>query len=195
MHLLRQLIFAAGCARSARGNLCNASPAADLSVALMAMKASVVIVGSAGQREISIKDFFTGFKTLALQEDELLCEIRIPAFPEKTCTSFHKLRHHQTSVDIAIVNVATRLHIENGKCVDAAIAMGAVAPMPLRAKRAEDLLIGKNLNDDLLLEVSRIAMEESAPIDDLRASADYRRKVVGVLVKRSLETNLRRCGE
>lgn len=176
------------------GNLCNASPAADLSVALMGLGALIEIVGSTGRRKICIKDFFLGLRRTALQEDELLCEIHIPVFPEKTGTSFHKLRHHQTSIDIAIVNVATRLHIQNGRCTEAAISMGAVGPTPLRAKRAEDLLIGESLNHDILLGASQIAMEESAPIDDIRASADYRRKMVGVLVKRSLETSLRRCG-
>jgi CO/xanthine dehydrogenase FAD-binding subunit len=176
------------------GNLCNASPAADLSVTLMAMDGVLIVQGLKGQREIPIRGFFIAPNATALQEDEMLIEIHIPIFPEKTGTSFCKLRHHQTSVDIAIVNVATRLQLHNGQCATATISMGAVGPTPLRAKRAEDLLIGESLNEELLMQASQTAMEESNPIDDIRASADYRKKMVAVLVKKSLETSRRRCG-
>lgn len=176
------------------GNLCNASPAADLSVTLMAMDGVLIVQGSKGRRETPIREFFIAPNATALQEDEMLIEIHIPIFPEKTGTSFCKLRHHQTSIDIAIVNVATRLHIQNGQCADAAISMGAVGPTPLRAKRAEDLLIGESLNEKLLMQASQAAMEESNPIDDIRASSGYRKKMVAVLVKKSLESSLRRCG-
>jgi carbon-monoxide dehydrogenase medium subunit len=176
------------------GNLCNASPAADLSVTLMAMDGVLTVQGSKGRREIPIREFFIAPNATALQEDEMLIEIHIPIFPEKTGTSFCKLRHHQTSIDIAIVNVATLLRIQNGRCADAAISMGAVGPTPLRAKRAEDLLIGESLTEELLMQASLAAIEESTPIDDIRASADYRRKMITVLVKKSLETSRRRCG-
>jgi carbon-monoxide dehydrogenase medium subunit len=175
------------------GNLCNASPAGDLSVTLLALGATIIVAGTEGQREIPITEFFLSPNATALQEDEMLIEIRIPTFPDKTGTSFCKLRHHQTSVDIAVVNVATRLHIHNGQCADAVISMGAVGPTPLRANRSEALLVGESLNKDLLLQASRAAMEESNPINDIRASADYRKKMVAVLVKKSLETSFRRC--
>ena len=176
------------------GNLCNASPAADLSVTLMAMVGVLTVQGSKGRREIPVGEFFIAPNATVLQEDEMLIEIHIPIFPERTGTSFCKLQHHQTSIDIAIVNVATRLHIQNGQCADAAISMGAVGPTPLRAKQAEDLLIGKSLNEELLMQASLAAMEESNPIDDIRASSGYRKKMVAVLVKKSLETSRRRCG-
>ncbi|MBW1788306.1 MAG: FAD binding domain-containing protein, partial [Deltaproteobacteria bacterium] len=163
-------------------------------VTLLALGATVIVAGTEGQREIPVTEFFLSPNATALQEDEMLIEIRIPTFPDKTGTSFYKLRHHQTSVDIAVVNVATRLHIHNGQCADAVISMGAVGPTPLRANRAEALLIGESLNEDLLLQASQAAMKESNPIDDIRASADYRRKMVAVLVKKSLETSFRRCG-
>ena len=175
------------------GNLCNASPAADLSVALMAMDAVVIVKGTHAKREIPVREFLIGPNKAALQDDEMMIEILISSFPEKTGTGFCKLRHHQTSMDIALVNVATRLLIRNGRCADAAISMGAVGPTPLRAPRAEALLTGKNLNRELLLQASQAAMEESNPIDDVRGSAYYRRKMVAVLVNKSLETSLRRC--
>lgn len=175
------------------GNLCNASPAADLSVVVMALGGVLRIQGLKGQREIPAWEFFLSPNVTALREAEMLTEIRIPPFPEKTGTAFTKLRHHQTSVDIAVVNVATRLHIEKGRCADAAVAMGAVGPTPLRANRAEAMLIGESLNQELLLRASLSAMEEAQPIDDIRASAEYRRRMVAVLVKKSLETSLGRC--
>lgn len=176
------------------GNLCNASPAGDLSVTLMALGAGIVVAGSKGQREVPVTDFFLSPNSTALQEDEMITEIRIPSFPERAGASFCKLRHHQTSVDIAIVNVATRLHMRDGRCVESVLSMGAVGPTPLRATRAEAMLNGENLNEGLLKEASQAAMEESVPIDDIRASADYRRKMIAVFVKKSLETSLRRCG-
>ena len=81
----------------------------------------------------------------------------------------------------------------DSRCADAVISMGAVGPTPLRANRAETMLIGESLNEELLTQASQAAMEESIPIDDIRASADYRRKMISVLVKKSLETSLRRC--
>lgn len=176
------------------GNLCNASPAGDLCVTLMALGAGIVIAGSKNQREIPVTEFFLSPNTTALQKGEMVAEIRIPSFPEKAGASFCKLRHHQTSVDIAIVNVATRLHMQDGRCAEAVLSMGAVGPTPLRATRAEAMLIGESPDEGLLARASQAAMEESAPIDDIRASANYRRKMIAVLVKKSLETSLRRCG-
>jgi len=176
------------------GNLCNASPAGDLCVALTALGAVVLIAGSKGRREIPITGFFLSPNATALQEDELVAEIRIPSFPEGAGSSFLKLRHHQTSVDIAIVNVASRLRTQDGRCAEAVLSMGAVGPTPLRATRAEALLTGQRMSEELLNRAAQAAMEESAPIDDIRASAEYRRKMVAVLMKTSLETSLRRCG-
>jgi aerobic carbon-monoxide dehydrogenase medium subunit len=105
------------------GNLCNASPAADLSVALTALGAVLRVAGPKGQRGIPINEFFLGPNITALQEDEMLTEIHLPPLPEGTGSSFLKLRHHQTSVDMAIVNVATCLKVKGGLCEDAAVSM------------------------------------------------------------------------
>lgn len=176
------------------GNLCNASPGGDLSVALTALGAVVSAAGPGGRMEIPIAEFFAGPNATTLQENEMVLKILIPPLSDKTGSSFCKLRHHQTSVDTAVVNVATRLHLVGGLCVGAAVSMGAVGPVPLRARGAESLLIGKAPGKEIVEQASRLAMEESMPVDDIRASADYRKRMVGVLVKRSLETSLRRCG-
>ncbi len=176
------------------GNLCNASPAADLAVALAAMGATVVVAGTGGGKEVPVEDFITGPNATVLREGELVTEIRIPPLPDGTGTGFCKLRRHQTAVDTAVVNVATRLQVREGRCVDAAVSMGAVGPRPLRARRAEALLIGEALDAERIGQAARTAMEESAPIDDVRASAGYRKRMVAALVGKSLEESLRRYG-
>ena len=175
------------------GNLCNASPAADLAVALAAMGATVVVAGTGDGKEVPVEDFITGPNATVLREGELVTEIRIPPLPDGTGTGFCKLRRHQTSVDTAVVSVASLLQIRDGRCVDAAVSMGAVGPRPLRARRAEALLIGETLDGERIGQAARTAMEESAPIDDIRASAGYRKRMVAVLARNSLEKSLRRC--
>ncbi|MBW1703148.1 MAG: hypothetical protein JRJ50_13730 [Deltaproteobacteria bacterium] len=105
-----------------------------------------------------------------------------------------KLRHHQTAVDIAIVNVAVKLTRSENLCEDVRIALGAVASKPIYANKAEKLLTGKRIDAELIRKAAEAAAEESKPIDDIRASAGYRRSMVAVLVKRALEVCLRRCG-
>jgi len=175
------------------GNLCNASPAADLPLPCMALDALVKIAGPGGTRKLSLADFYKGVNETVLEDDELLVEVQIPFAKEKAGTSFQKLRHHQTSVDIAIVNVATRIICINERCEVVKIVLGAVAPTPIRAKNAEALLKGKIMGDELLNKAAEAAAGESRPIDDLRASANYRKKMVKVLVERALRTSIRRC--
>jgi carbon-monoxide dehydrogenase medium subunit len=175
------------------GNLCNASPAADLPLALMALQASLVAVGPDGEREIPIESFFKDVNQTALKANELLTEIRIPAAPRNAGAAFIKLRRQQTAIDIAVVNVATFLAVQDGCCTTARIAMGAVAPTPVYAPKAQALLLGAKVDEKLMQRVGEAAAEESRPIDDLRASATYRRRMLAVLVQRSLTTSLRRC--
>jgi len=174
------------------GNLCNASPAADLSLPLMVLDATLVAVGPKGKREILIKDFFRGVNLTALEKEELLTEIRIPPSAENAVGCFMKLRHHQTAIDIAVVNVATLLIWRNGLCEKAKIAMGSVAPTPMYASNAEALLTEKELSEEIIQKAAQVAAEESKPIDDHRASATYRKRMVSVLVKRALESSWRR---
>ncbi|MFC1880835.1 FAD binding domain-containing protein [Thermodesulfobacteriota bacterium] len=176
------------------GNLCNASPCADLALPLLALDAILVAAGSNGEREIPIENFFLGANYMALDSDEVLLEIRIPQCSEKTGTAFVKLRRQQTAIDMAIVNTATFLTINNGRCEAARVTLGAVAPISFRAKKAESMLVGAKLNAETLQKAAATAAEEARPIDDIRATAAYRKKMVRVLVRRSLETSMRRCG-
>jgi carbon-monoxide dehydrogenase medium subunit len=176
------------------GNLCNASPAADLPPALMVLDATLKVAGNKGNRVIAVADLFENVKRTALAEGEFLVEVLVPQSPGNTGASFQKLRHHQTSIDIAIVNAAARLTCENEICKEVRIALGAVAPTPVYAEGAERLLQGKKINLDLIQKAAEAASEEAKPIDDIRASAGYRKKMVAVLVRRALEESAGRCG-
>jgi carbon-monoxide dehydrogenase medium subunit len=177
------------------GNLCNASPCADLALPLLVLDAVLVAAGPDGQREIPIERFFTGANYMALDPDEVLLEIRIPRCSAKAVTSFVKLRRQQTAIDMAVVNTATFLTCSQGRCEVARIALGAVAPICFRAKKAEAVLAGAELSEEVIQKAAATAAGEARPIDDIRATAAYRRKMVGVLVRRSLETSARRCGQ
>ena len=110
----------------------------------------------------------------------------IPPQPPRTGASFKKIK--RTKNDIALVNAAVRLSVDsNRSCVNATIVMGAVAPTPIKAKKAERMLIGKTLTEEFIEEVSQVAASESKPISDVRASAEYRRDMCEVLVKRALK--------
>jgi carbon-monoxide dehydrogenase medium subunit len=179
---------------SVGGSLCNASACADLALPLLVLDAILVVAGPNGKREIPIANFFMGANHTALDGDEILLEIRIPRSSEKAGTAFVKLRRQQTAIDMAIVNTATFLTINKRRCEAARIALGAVAPISFRAQRAESELAGKELTEKTIQKAAATAVEEASPIDDIRATAAYRRKMVEVLVRRSLETSLRRCG-
>ena len=175
------------------GNISHASPAADLPLALMVLDSTVKVAGQGESRILPISDIFEDVNKTTLKKDELLVEIHIPLVTRTTGASFIKLRHHQTSVDIAIVNVAARLTCSKDYCEDVRIALGAVDKKPVYAKKAEKFLIGKRLDAKLIQKTAEAAAGESKPIDDVRASAGYRKKMVPILVKRALEDCVRRC--
>lgn len=170
------------------GNLCNASPAADLPPLLLTFDARAEIVSSAGSRTIPLDEFFIGVKRTALREDELLREIQVPV-PERREAAFN--RATRTAVDIALVLTAVSMKMNDAGLVeDARVAMGSVAPVPLRSRAAEAVLVGRSLaelGDEAVEEAGRAAASESSPISDVRGSAGYRRAMVEVLVRRSVE--------
>jgi CO/xanthine dehydrogenase FAD-binding subunit len=176
------------------GNLCNASSCADLALPLLVLDAILVAAGPKGERQIPIKSFFKGANYMALDTDEILLEIRIPHCSEKAGAAFVKLRRQQTAIDMAVVNVATFLICNKGRFEVARIALGAVGPISFRAKKAESVLAGAEVSKEIIEEAGTKAAEEARPIDDIRATAAYRKKMVGVLVRRSLENSIRRCG-
>ena len=164
------------------GNLCHASPAADMAPSLLALGAKAKIVGLAGERTIALDDFFAGPGRTVLAHDELLVAIDVPAMPPQAKAVY--LKHAiRGSADLAIVGVAVMASLNEGCSRNVRIALGAVAPTPMRARRAENLLEGKIPDDALIENAGRAASDECRPITDVRASADYRREMVKVLTQ------------
>lgn len=167
------------------GNICNASPSADTAPPLLGYRAKIVIAGAAGERVLPMEDFFTGPSTTALKPGEILKGfILMP--PRGWVAAYEKLGVRK-AMEIAIVNVCVAVKKnEDAFCSDLCIAMGAVAPTPLRATAAEKRLRGKRITAELIGEAAEAAAEEARPISDLRASAGYRKEMVRFLVKKLL---------
>jgi len=165
------------------GNICNAVPSADAPVALIALDAMAVIHGPTGERVVPLDGFFKFVRETVLKEGEFLKEIAVPTQPVAGA-SFQKLG--RTKVDIALVNAACRLSIAGGVISDSRIVLGAVYPTPLRVRAAEDVLNGSCFTTELADKAAKVAADATKPISDHRASAEYRREMSYVLVKRAI---------
>jgi carbon-monoxide dehydrogenase medium subunit len=164
------------------GNLCHASPAADMAPSLLALGAKAKIVGPAGERTVALDDFFAGPGRTVLVNGDMLVEIRVPAMPPQAKAVY--LKHAiRGAADLSIVGVAVMARLEDGCCRNVKIALGAVAPTPMRARISESVLEGKKLDHALIENAGRAASDECRPITDMRASADYRREMVKVLTQ------------
>ncbi len=174
------------------GNLANASPAADTATPLMALGARVEAGGADGTREMAVEELFLGPGTTTLRDGELLTAVFVPTMPARAGSAFQ--RCVRTAMDIAVVNCAAFVRLDaSGAIADARIALGAVGPTPLRAPAAEGRLKGRHLDSGVAAEAAECAAEEARPIDDVRASADYRREMVRVLTRRAVEGAVRRA--
>jgi carbon-monoxide dehydrogenase medium subunit len=154
---------------------------------LYALDAQVRIAGPRGIRRLPVQQFITGVRRTVLQEDELLVDIHVPPPGQRAASHYIKLKERQ-KMDIAFVGVAAAIDLEAGDGVirDARIALGAVAPTPIRASRAEQALRGERLTDQVVEEAGRLAAEAARPITDVRASAEYRKEMVNVLTQRTV---------
>lgn len=168
------------------GNLCNAAPSAEMAPPLLALDAQVKIASRNGQRIIPLKDFFLGPGKTALGPFEILLEINLQPLPVGTGGTYYKLSIRK-AMDIAIVGVASVITLEDGVCKNCRIALGAVAPTPIRAIRAEKMLEGQKLELELLDRAAEAAMEEARPISDHRSSAEYRREMVRALTIKTVQ--------
>lgn len=162
------------------GNNCNASPLADTSTPVLALDATVVIYGKEGEREVSIHDFFKGVRRTCLAHGEIVVGIKIPAYQDMKGIFTKNSRREEVDLSTVCTSV-----VKVGK--EIRIAMGAVAPTPIRAKKAEEFAKGKELTDEVISEIVDLAASEARPIDDIRASKEYRLEMVRVMVRRSLE--------
>jgi CO/xanthine dehydrogenase FAD-binding subunit len=165
------------------GNIFAPQPAGDVAVALLALDASVKLVSTRGERTMPLSEFYTGFMTTDLEEDELLAEIVVPMPAGKMV--FVKKGRKQSNTP-AVVSVAAHIRFDGDKIAAARLALGAVGPHPMLATRAGAALIGKALDAETISAAAAAAQEECEPFDDPLASAWYRRKMVGVFVQRAL---------
>jgi carbon-monoxide dehydrogenase medium subunit len=178
------------------GNLCSAVPSADTAPPLVALEATVTLAGKNGERTLLVADFFAGPEASVLNPDEILSYVSIPSPPENSGGAYLKLMR-RNAMDLALVGVAACLRLDGGKrvCREARIALGAVAPTPMRALGAEELLLNKEPDEHVAMEAGKIAAEEARPISDIRASKEYRTEMVRVLTKRAVMAALKRVKE
>lgn len=167
------------------GNLANASPAADSASMLIALQAQLELASVHGTRTIAVEDFFVGPKRSVLVPGEIIRRVIVPPTPEGHKAAYAKFGPRE-AVDIAIVGVAVALELSHDStCRSARVAMGAVAPTPMRSPGAEAALLGE-LSEARLGQAAEAAMKDCRPVDDLRASALYRRHLVGAMLKQAV---------
>jgi len=176
------------------GNLCNASPAADTIPALIALEATCVIAGPNGTRQVPVEKFCTAPGKTVLQRGELLVRLELPA--PKPHSGARYLRFiPRNEMDIAVVGVGVALVLDDSKsrCTQARVALAAVAPTPLFVEEAGAALVDGQLNDDRIARAAAAATSAAKPISDMRGDADYRKHLVGVLVKRAIHGAIERA--
>ncbi|HXW25182.1 MAG TPA: xanthine dehydrogenase family protein subunit M [Xanthobacteraceae bacterium] len=177
------------------GNLCNASPAADSVPALIAVRATCVVAGTNGRREVPVETIATGPGRTSLKRDEFIIEFRLPKRPPRAADAYLRFIP-RTEMDIAVVGAGVNLTRDaGGVCTDARVVLGAVAPTAVIVADAAAALIGRKLDDEALAGLDRAARAACKPIDDKRGTIAYRTKVAGVLARRAAAIAYQRAGE
>ncbi len=166
------------------GNLCHADPAGDPAPVLIALKASLRIADGTGERMVPVEEFFLDYFETVLGQGGLLLEIMVPIPTPRSAAAYEKFTVIES--DHAIVSVACSIALEGDqeRCKEARVVLGAAAPIPKRATRAEELLVGEALEEGVLEEAAQAASEEAEPIADIHASEAYRRDLIKALTKR-----------
>jgi carbon-monoxide dehydrogenase medium subunit len=166
------------------GNLAHGDPAGDPGPIFMALNASVKMANSERERTIPIEEFFVDYFETALEEGELLIEVQLPAIPPRTATVYEKFNIIKN--DQGIVSVAASITMDDDRvsCKEARIVLGAAAPTPIRAQKAEQLLRGQKLDNGLLEKIGKKAFEEADPVTDIHATEEFRRHLIKALTKR-----------
>lgn len=168
------------------GNICNSSPSNDSAPNLLVQGAKVNVQGVDGIRVIPIEEFFLGVRKTALKPGEIVTSVVIPPLKDNEKAAYLKFAVRK-AMDLAIIGVAAKIKLENGICTDAKIALGAVAITPILAPKAAEVLIGKELTDEVIEEAAQAAMDSCSPISDIRASKEYRKAMIGVYTKRAIK--------
>ncbi|MBN1849069.1 MAG: xanthine dehydrogenase family protein subunit M [Deltaproteobacteria bacterium] len=176
------------------GNLCNAAPSADNAPVLMAMGAVVNLVRSNGERQIPLEAFFQGPGLTVIQKGEIVTSVFVPTPPAGSGASYQHISA-RGKVDISAVCVGVMLTMKGKTCQTARIVLGAVAPVPMRALRAEKVIEGNPISKEVLEKAGIEASKECKPISDLRAAAEYRKILVGVLTARAVNEAAKRASK
>ncbi len=178
---------------SVGGNVCNGSPAADATPAMIAADAVASIAGPNGRREVAVEDIVTGPGQTSIAADEILVSFFLPARPANSGDAYLRFTP-RTEMDIAVVGVGVNLTLDDGGvCTAARVSLGAVAPTPLLVAEAADALIGTKLGDAAMANLAAAASTACRPIDDKRGTVEYRTKVAGVLARRAAAIALERA--
>lgn len=173
------------------GNICNASPCADMATMFLAMNAQLKIDTPNGSKRVEFENFFTGPKQTVLGRGDLVTEIIVPDGIDAFKGTYLKFGR-RNAFDIGIVSAAILINTDSrtGSCREIRIALASVAPVPMRARKSEKFLEGKILTPDLIQEAAEMASAETNPITDVRTSADYRKGLVKAFVKKGINAIL-----
>jgi carbon-monoxide dehydrogenase medium subunit len=177
------------------GNLCHGDPAGDPAPVFIALKAKLKLAGSGGERVVDMEEFSKDYLEVALKPDEMLTEIEVPNPPPHTGTAYEKLMVMKGDMGVVGAAVSITLSGKDSLCQDARIALGNCSSVPVRSKKAEKELIGKTSNEALLAQAGEVASKEVAPPSDVHGSAEYRREMVKVFVRRVGLMALERAGK
>ena len=180
---------------SLAGNLCNASPAADSVPALIAARATCVIAGTNGRREVPVETIVIGPGRTSLKRDEFIIEFHLPKRPPRSADAYLRFIP-RTEMDIAVVGAGVNVTLDPaGVCTDARVVLGAVAPTAVLVSEAATSLIGRKLDETALAGLDRAARQACKPINDKRGTIEYRTKVAGVMARRAAVIAYERAGE
>ena len=169
------------------GNIASAVPSADLPPVLLVLGAEVVIASQNGERTIAMHDFFQGVRKTSIQIGEVVTSINLPTPSGNAVYERFDLRQGNS---LAVAAVAANITMEGDTITGAKVALGAVAPIPGIVQGVNEVLVGNTLSDELLGEVAELSMHAANPITDLRASAEYRRELVGILATRAIKRSM-----
>jgi aerobic carbon-monoxide dehydrogenase medium subunit len=175
------------------GSVCHADPSGDWGSIMLALNAELVAQSKKGERVISIDGFFQGPFTTTLRPDEVVTAIRVPVPAGSAAGSYHKLERKVG--DFATVAVSVQVELNGRKVTKAGIGLTSVGATNIKAKKAEQALVGHELNDAVIAEAAKLAAEAAEPKDDIRGSAAYKKDVVRVFVQRGLKAALARAQE
>jgi carbon-monoxide dehydrogenase medium subunit len=180
---------------SLAGNLCNASPAADSVPALIAARATCVVAGPNGRREVAVDSICTGPGRTSLGAGEFIVEFHLPKRAPRSADAYLRFIP-RTEMDIAVVGVGVNLALDAaGVCTDARVVLGAVAPTAILVPEAAAALVGRKLDETALDALDAAAQRACKPIDDKRGTIEYRTKVAGVMARRTATIAYERAGE